>query len=335
MRSKTKLQLDTATVKTLFEAAGINGVYDIAPLGAGEFNAVFSAKAGGKEYAVKIAPTADAPILSYEKNIMSAEVFWYGEMRGKTSIRVPEVFYYDSSKSLIPAEWFIMEKINGVQLDKVKLSPREKQQVVADIAAMAAELHRVKGNLFGYVQCGLHPDWYSALRTMVEAIAEDAHKRGYRSKRTAKLLNCLDENKEILARADCCMVNYDIWEPNIICSRNEDGKISYTWIDPERSMWGDRMLDFVCLEATLPLKGKTTSLEAYNKVADKPVLCTREEQIRYAAGLGYYAAIMETEKYYRYTPLHFGWWRNVFASWFFYKKCFGIFDNVKRDPQRS
>jgi hypothetical protein len=77
----------------------------------------------------------------------------------------------------------------------------------------------------------------------------------------------------------------------------------------------------------LPLEKKKASLEAYNAVAQKPILADEDERIRYAVGLGYLALIMEVEKYYRYSLLHYGWWRNVSASAAFYKQAFSILEH--------
>lgn len=65
-------------------------------------------------------------------------------------------------------------------------------------------------------------------------------------------------------------------------------------------------------------------LAAYNAAAKTPVTATREEQIRYAVGQGYLALIVEAEKYYRYTPHHFGWWRNVTAAFYLYADAFRV-----------
>jgi Ser/Thr protein kinase RdoA (MazF antagonist) len=67
MISRAKYKISTTAIAELFEAAKIGGVTDIAPLGAGEYNAVFAVKADGKEYAVKIAPAEDAVVLKYEQ----------------------------------------------------------------------------------------------------------------------------------------------------------------------------------------------------------------------------------------------------------------------------
>lgn len=328
MISRTKYKLTQAEVLSLFAAAGMGNVAEIAPLGAGEYNAVFSAKgASGKEYAVKIAPPPAMPVLTYEKNMMASEVFWYSQIRERTSIRVPEVYVTDFERKKLPTDYFIMEKLEGTQLDQTQFTEEEKAESAVILAKMAAQIHKIKNDKFGYVQNGLHDNWYLALRAMVSAVLSDCSKKHRRSRRGEKLLSLLDRHREVFEKAPCYMVNFDLWAPNILCMR-EGGTLGYAWLDPERSFWGDRICDFVCLETMSPLAEKKASLAAYNSVAEEPVLATKDEQIRYAAALAYLALIMEVEKYYRYSLFHFGWWRNKAACTMFYKQAFSTLEHA-------
>ena len=313
MKSRTKLKVDTATIQKLFDQAGIHGASDIAPLGAGEYNAVYAANANGKEYAIKISPMDSTPILSYETNLLSSELFWYKKMKEMTNISVPEIYYSDFSKTLLPANYFIMERVKGVQLDKMELTQTEKEEVFIEKAKILAELHKIKNDQFGYVQNELFDDWYQAIKSMTSAVIRDGRKKNHRSRRGERLLAYMEQYQSVLKDVECCMINYDLWDPNLICNR-ERGKIKYTLIDPERSCWGDRIADFVCLEPMTALENKKSSLKAYHSVTGQPILVTKNEKIRYAVALGYLALILEVEKYYRYTPLHFGWWRNTIVS---------------------
>ncbi len=328
MESKTKNYLTDATIKHIFENAKITGVSEIAPLGAGEFNAVYLVKAIGKEYVLKVAPTEN--FLPYERDMMAAEVYWYKRMREDTSIRVPEVYFYDDSKQIISSEYFIMEKIEGEQLDKIKLSREEKEAADNEICKMAAKMHSVKGEKFGYIQMGLHDDWYQAIRAMTVSLIESCEAKGHKTARGHKLLKYIDKHADILKKADCRMVNFDIWAPNIIVRRSSCG-LSYSWIDPERCFWGDRIADFMCLHLMKnSMYGKKDAVAAYNSVANEPIAVNDEINIRYAISMAYGGLIMETEKYYRYSPLHLGWWRNVFADAFvFYKTGFAILKRAK------
>lgn len=326
MVSKTKYQIDHPSIQRLFQKAGIPDVTEIAPLGDGEYNAVFSVQAGAKTYALKIAPMDDIPILTYEKDMMASEVYWYQQMQAHSPISVPEIYFQDFSRELIPTNYFIMEKLDGQPLNQLKRSEAEKEASAAATAKMVAQMHKIKNTKFGYIQNQLYDDWYQAIRAMVGAVLADCARMGRRSKRGEKLLAYIDQNKEVLARAECCMVNFDVWEPNIIAKR-EGENIHYSWIDPERSYWGDPIVDFVCLEMMQKLPEKKISLAAYNAESDHPIQGTQDEIIRYAVAQGYLGVIMEVERYFRYTWHHFGWWRNVGASTWLFRSAFGVLKN--------
>jgi len=244
---------------------------------------------------------------------MRSEVEWLTRLRAAADIRVPEVYHADFSGELFPSAWFVMEKMPGDTLDKAKLTAREREQAAAWTAGMAAKIHSIRSDRFGYEQSGLFGDWYQALRAMAENALEDMARCKKTSKRGRKLIRYLDENRDVLAAAPCTMVNFDIWQPNILCSRNDNG-LEFSLIDLERCFWGDPIADFVCLEAGKPLEKKQGSFEAYNKSADVPLNPGAHERIRYCAALGYLALVMEAEKHFRYSPLHFGWYRNMLAS---------------------
>lgn len=84
MRSKTKSGIDNDTIIKLFEKAGIDGAENIAPLGAGEYNSVYSVDAAGKAYAIKIAPQESAAVLTYEQQLMAQEVYYYSVMAAQS-----------------------------------------------------------------------------------------------------------------------------------------------------------------------------------------------------------------------------------------------------------
>lgn len=323
MISRTKYAIDPKTVGTLFRAAGLGAAESVAELGAGEFNAVFSVRANGKDYALKIAPSGEIPVMTYEKDMMQSEVYWYGQIREHTSIRVPEIYAQDFTGQHIPTQYFIMEKLPGQPLDQIKLPPAQKAASATITAKMAAQIHRIQNDRFGYIQNELYDTWYLAIRAMVTAVLQDCAQQGKRSKNGEQLLRYIDRYKDVLEQAECRMVNFDIHAGNIL-AQTDQGALHYAWIDPERSYWGDPVADFVMLEMMKPLEKKTTSLAAYNAEAQLPLALTKEVHIRYAIAQAYLGLIMETEKYYRYSRKNFGWWRNVGATALLYPQAFQV-----------
>lgn len=320
MRSRSKYELNEEQIKRLFQKAGIQGADNIGPLGDGEFNSVYSVDAGNQLYALKVAPLGTKNALRYEHGMMEEEVFYYGKME-EAGIHVPKVYFSDFSCQEIPTPYFIMERLQGHQLDKADLNDQEKKQADNELIEMVAKMHAIKGDCFGYRQMGLHETWYEAIKSIVEQLIADGKKLGRRSRRGKKLLNYILTCKELLEQVECCLINFDIWPPNIFVNKGEN--ITLSWIDPERCLWGDRIADFVCLDfMNMTLDSKKMVLEVYNQVADKQVQLGDGERIRLAIMLGYLGLIMEVEKYARYSPFHFGYWRNVTVSKMLFKSCF-------------
>ena len=216
MKSRTKYDIDLKTAQTIFQKAGLGDVNKISPLGAGEFNAVYCVTLEDKEYVLKIAPQNNDGILEYEKDMMRAEVYWYERMRKDTDIRVPEVYFCDFSKETIPADYFIMEKIDGKEPLKENFTDGELDKIQQSMAKMAASMHAVKGEKFGYIQNGLYPDWSEAIRAMTVSLIRSAKCKRRNSRLGKKLLFYIDKYEGILKKADCSMVNFDIWTPNIL-----------------------------------------------------------------------------------------------------------------------
>jgi len=325
MTSSTKYQIDHATILRLFKNAGISDITQVAPLGDGEFNAVYAARSPEREYVLKIAPPERAPVMAYERNMMEQEVFWYRVMREHTTIRVPEVYAADFSRTLLPVPYFIMERLPGAPLSKAHLNAAERAEAEILLARMTADMHRVKNAQFGYAQCGLHETWYAAIHATVIQMLGDCAQKKRRSRRGERLFQQIERHRATLEQVQGCMVNFDIWPANILVS-HENGALQLGWIDPERSFWGDPMLDFVCFAFHQPLSSKEELIAAYNMATDVPVSLSRGELFRFAIGQGYLALIMETEKYYRYSPLRFGWWRNVLACRLLYRAAFAALE---------
>lgn len=326
MRSKTKYKVSDDKIAKLFEKAGIAGAEDISPLGAGEYNSVYSVDAAGKGYAIKIAPHESAKILTYEQQMMEQEIYYYSLMAAQAKIRVPEIYYSDFSKTELPSAYFIMERLQGKQIDQAELSDHQKKEVEQKLVAMVAKMHSVRGDKFGYRQNKLHDSWYLALQAMVINLVQDCEALGRRTKRGKKLLAFIKKNKQILEKIESSLINFDIWPPNIFCHA-KNGNLELAWIDPERCLWGDPIADFVCLDFTnMSLEEKSETIELYNQASENPIAIGDEETTRFAVMLGYLGLIMEVEKYARYTIFHYGYWRNVIASRMLFSNCFRQLD---------
>lgn len=155
---------------------------------------------------------------------------------------------------------------------------------------MVAQIHNVSGTGYGYVQNGLYENWADAYISMIENLLADARRMGKTSRRGQRLLAYARQYRAVLAAAPCVMVNFDLWSSNILC-HTVDGQTRFAWIDPERSLWGDPVLDFAAGVLYRAAGQKTLSLAAHNALCRVPVQVNRETRLRYAFAQGLLALI--------------------------------------------
>lgn len=324
--SRTKFDISQEEICRIFQQAGMGEVRGIRVLGAGEFNSAFDVEAGEGRYVLKVAAKNEA-VQTYEQNMMVSELHWYQVMEAETDLRVPKVYFHDFSKRLIPTNYFIMEYIPGIQKDELQLTMQQQAKADAEVARMVSKLHRVRGEKFGYIQCGLYESWDQALEHIIGNLLRDARKAGQILPRAEKVVELIEKHREVLRKVPCRLISFDAWDSNFICISEDPEKPEFVWIDPERCLWGDPVMDFVTMDlSTWKLGEKTGVMKAYNEAAEFPVSASREEEIRYAFGLCYLAAIMDCEKHYRYTPELPTWHRCVAYSDMLYETGFAMLE---------
>lgn len=320
--SRTKYEATEDEISRLFEVNGVGKVVKSCPLGDGEFNAAFKVTCeDGKDYVLKIAPPKDASVLSYEKNMMDSEVYWYRMMKEKTDILCPDIYASDFSGKIIKSSCFIMQMMEGEPLWKCDFTKEEEKRVQAEKIGMLTKIHCIKNDRYGYRQLGLHGSWHEALRSMTENLVKDCKNIGYDTPDGEQFLKLIDKNEDVLRKAPCRMVNFDLWDSNVLY---DNGRL--VWIDPERGFWGDPVADFITVGPgqKAPLTEKKNEIEIYNRTAKETIELCRDTEIRYACAVAYLALIEEVEKYVRYEPDHPNYIRNTVDARDMYDMAFGV-----------
>jgi aminoglycoside phosphotransferase (APT) family kinase protein len=213
----------------------------------GFFNVAYEVGLPNQNIILKIAPPAYTLIMSYEKDIMRAEVEALRSVKESTSVPVPKVLYYDDSHSLCGADYFFMEKLEGESFYKLKstgqLSWEEQQQLLRNLGRYNAEMNQIRGTTFGYLgqdhKLGL--SWKETFTSMILDVLKDGDwidiSLGVEYNEVLELIMnasfALDEVKEPV------FVHWDLWDGNVFV---KDGRITGL-IDFERALWGDPLME--------------------------------------------------------------------------------------------
>ena len=198
MKSKTKTLPTDAVLRDMLKQAGLDSAgVQFRLLGDGMFNAVFAAETN-PPVVMKIAPRPQVPVMTYERDMLATELYWYDQIRQHTEITVPDILYSDPVGNLCGAPWVVMERLPGVHRDKCPLPSAEKHRRTAE---MVAQIHNVFGTGYGYVQNGLYENWADAYISMIENLLADARRMGKTSRRGQRLLAYARQYRAVLAAA--------------------------------------------------------------------------------------------------------------------------------------
>jgi aminoglycoside phosphotransferase (APT) family kinase protein len=151
--SKTRVSQPTAQqiICSVFGTqAGIRSFWELTE---GYFNAAYAIELDdGRRCVLKVAPPDSIRVLRYEQQIMSAEVAVMQLVRQSTTMPVPAIYAFDTSRRILGSPFFLMEFVPGVPLHTLRttLSPTEQQTIDRAVGAYLREMNDISGPSFGY-----------------------------------------------------------------------------------------------------------------------------------------------------------------------------------------
>ena len=199
----------------------------------------------GFQTILKISSPVKEGFMTNERGLMDAEVKALQLVAKYTDIKVPEVYYFDTSKTLCEGNYFFMECMEGVNWFTVyeSLSEEVKTGLRTQVGVVQKKLTEVTGEKFGMLGDVEHQfdTMHEFVYYLIENVLSDAERRNVEigvSKEVvldtlAKDKACFDEVKAPT------LVHWDMWEGNIFI---KDGTITGI-IDWERAMWGEALMD--------------------------------------------------------------------------------------------
>lgn len=180
----------------------------------------------------------------YERGIPKTEALTY-RMLAENSIEVPELLLVDFSHQVADADVVVTRYFSNTPwIERVQ---DEEQQATTErqLGALMARLHRVSAPAFGYpaLEAKMQADnWPTAFMAMVEGCVDDAADTDTKIP-VDRIRTALEKHGDALAIVkEPKIVHNDLWPANIFV--DDDNQIVGI-IDPERTVWGDPLLDLI------------------------------------------------------------------------------------------
>lgn len=328
MKSKTKNILTDDKIR---ELAKINfgsrcEVRNITELKGGMFNAIYRLDRvhENDRVVLKVGAAPGTPLLTYERDLMPAEVACLHMIEAQALVPVPKVLAFDFSKKHISSNYFFMTAMEGVPLSSVskKMSQDNLSKIKRELGGYLAQIHQIKGTYYGYFtedpRCQ-YTTWKEAFTQMFGRILKDCHVRHVRLP-YSRIEQAIAKNAKYLeGRKRPALIDYDCHEGNIFVKKNGDTYEIEGILDLERAFWGDPIADFPAAFIFVDdIRREKDFLAGYLKENPEMSSLTEADTIRYQLYRMYILVIMAAEIF-RYGFLY-GQLQAVWAKYGI-KKC--------------
>ncbi len=246
MNSSTKNRLTANQIHDLVQHSFGMPVKEFVENNIGEFSSIYIVKLEDKKVVLKIAPKDECRILRYEKYAMRAEVEALTLVKENTNVVVPQVLFYDKTKTRCDGEYFFMEKISGRNFNALssELSEEKNGDILYQIGRLNRQINRIENKTFGYLaqkdkQFG---SWKKAFGSIASDILSDGKEAdiklplayGKIENIFSSFLYACDDVKTAK------LIHWDLWQGNVLV-KNE---VITGIIDFERALWGDPLMEY-------------------------------------------------------------------------------------------
>jgi len=217
----------------------------------------------GLKCVLKAAPPDSVQTLRYEKDIIKTEVNVMQMVRAQTEVPCPQIYCYDTSRSLLASDFFVMEYLPGTPFHKLRreFKPEAQARIERGMGRLARQINKITGPAFGYFarpeQHGT--SWRDCFGNMLRDLLLDGWEAGVSLPLPYdELFKRLEAHFDSLDEVETpCLVHWDLWEGNIFVdprTRKITGVIDY-----ERAMWGDPLIEFIFMN----LDPSSTYMQGY------------------------------------------------------------------------
>jgi aminoglycoside phosphotransferase (APT) family kinase protein len=206
----------------------------------------------GHKLVLKAAPPSGVRVLCYEHDIMRAEVEAMRRLADESEVPAPRVHVYDTSCSLLPSPFFLMDFLPGVSLFKLrpKLSAEDQTQIDYEMGRLTRTIATVTGPSFGYwaQPCAPGVTWRECFSAMVRGVLQDGLDAGvYLRLPYDEIFRRMEAHFPALdAVTTPRLVHWDLWDGNIFV---DPQTLRLTGlIDFERVLWGDPLIEAIFID---------------------------------------------------------------------------------------
>jgi aminoglycoside phosphotransferase (APT) family kinase protein len=306
VKSLTKVNLAGAEIDALATRAfGSSAkVVEASLADEGWFNAGYRlvlSGAGPSRAFLKVAPPSDAPVLTYEFQLMRAEAAALQALAQARVPHLPSVLATDFSHQIVSSDCLFMTWIEGVMFSdaRAEMAEADRVSVRRQIGAVCGAANRVEAEAFGYpAQPRLQATaWRAAFARMVSAALADALRYEASLPAPADVLAAAFEKADALLDVVVRprLTHFDLWDKNVMVRRGPRGWELSGVLDWERGFYGDPLADVISQTIAGSAEERAAAMQGSAEGRGEAHSMDREDQRRLALYRAYLWLVMIAE----------------------------------------
>ena len=203
------------------------------------------------KWILRVAPEQLEHLFSFEKKMMASEGTIY-RLMNVHGIPAPHVLHYNDSHTHVNRNYMIMEYIDSIPMNDPSITPEEHAMLEEELGRCLKKMHDITADRFGWPQpdgsvLG-HDKWSAALTDFAQEVYDRCQTGELvESSLLEEFLACYTEQAPLYDEIKIpALVHNDIWDPNVLVTRNEDGVPQIAAIiDADRAMYSDREFELL------------------------------------------------------------------------------------------
>ncbi|WP_037286959.1 phosphotransferase family protein [Saccharibacillus sacchari] len=200
----------------------------------------------GRSAVLKAAAESEEGRMRCERGLMRTEVEVMRRVKSLGTVPLPDIHAYDASKTIVPCEYFLMEKLSGVSYDKIReeMPEQEKEIIDRELGGYFRQIHSVTGTEFGYYLPNAinSPAWDEAFIGLMRDVMQDGKDAGIELPMSYEDLDSqLEKHRAALREVKTPrLIHWDSWSGNVFV---KNGHVE-SLIDFERALWADPLMEY-------------------------------------------------------------------------------------------
>lgn len=222
--------------KELFNTLGLGQALNIKETDVPSQNIIFLIRTAEKKFIMKFdVPEAEAELPS-DKGMLEAEERFLKLIAEKTDLHVPAVFVSGYAENLGGRFYFVRESFPVSFVTNPPATIKDRRKIIFEVGAAVAKLNALKGEKFGYEQCGLLSDYDSSYKQAIDILV--AHAALTKIRVDALRINKIIERyTPLLHTVESTLVNFNIEKKNIYLNSRSTKFIGF--VNWHKAFWGD------------------------------------------------------------------------------------------------